>query len=144
MIKNKARVLLVDDSPADTKILEVAARKARWIAEVHTVGDGTEALEFLRNPPESVRLPNLILLDLNMPKMNGFEFLKIVKDDPKLQHIPTVVLTTSSAPKDILESYRLHASCFITKPPDFPDFLKSLKMIEEFWTQIATLPPDFA
>jgi CheY-like chemotaxis protein len=136
----KARILLVDDSPTDVKLVQMAARKTRWIDEVRAVGDGVEALELLRSEEALRWRPHLILVDINMPRMNGFELLETLKTDPRFRSIPTVILSTSASPDDVSNAYDLHANCYISKPHDFHDFVKTLQVLEEFWLRVATLP----
>lgn len=138
-----ARVLLIDDTASDTKLFEVAARKARWIKEIRVSSDGIQALELLRSKEPSKWMPHLILLDLHMPRMNGFEFLENLKNDENLRHIPTLVLTTSSASEDIEKAYNRNANCFLTKPSDFPGLQAMLVALEDFWFGVATVPPIF-
>lgn len=137
-------ILLVEDSPADVRLTIEALRQARLANRLHVVGDGEEAMDFLhRRPPyEDAPRPGLMLLDLNMPKMDGREVLSRVKADPDLHHIPVVVLTTSSAEHDILYSYEQHANCYITKPVDFGEFLSALQMLGDFWLSVVRLPPE--
>lgn len=137
---NSARVLLVEDSPTDVKLFQVAAKKTRWISEVTVAADGQEGLDLLK---AGGRLPHLVFLDLNMPRLNGLEFLELIKADSRLRRIPVVVLTTSSAPKDILAAYDRQTNCFLTKPPDFPGFTKMLEEVEDFWFRLASIPTDY-
>lgn len=135
-----AKILLVDDSPTDTKLVKLAVRNLRWLKILHSVEGGEEALKYLEDQSDPTLRPNLLLVDLNMPRMNGFELLDKLKSDERYRSLPIAVLTTSNAPKDIAEAYRRYASCFITKPPDFEGFQKALSVLEQFWTQVATLP----
>jgi CheY-like chemotaxis protein len=117
-------------------------KDAKLCNNIHVVGDGVEALDFLHcrgSYPAAVR-PDLILLDLNLPRKDGREVLEEIKSDDRLKHIPVVVLTTSSAEQDILRSYALHANCYITKPVDLEQFAKVVSSIEEFWFSIVKLP----
>ena len=136
----RARILLVDDTATDTKLFEVAARKAKWIREVKISADGQQALELLRSDGPSGYLPHLILIDLNMPRMSGFELLDELKKDDKLRRIPTIVLTTSGAQRDMKEAYNRLANSFITKPADYPGLVKMVDSLESFWLEIATIP----
>jgi two-component system, chemotaxis family, response regulator Rcp1 len=138
-MKEKVRILLVDDSPTDIKLFQVAARNSRWIEEVRTAADGFDALEVLK---DASWRPHLILIDLNMPRMNGFELLQELKNEPKLRSIPTVVLSTSAAPKDVAKVYDLQANSFLTKPADFDGLNDMLKVLEDYWHRVATLPTD--
>ena len=136
-------ILLVEDSPTDALLTKRALADARLINRLHHVEDGTQALAFLRREPPfaGVPRPDLILLDLNLPKMDGREVLKEIKTDEELKIIPVVVLTTSRAEQDVLRSYRLHANCYITKPVDFDSFTDAISTLEKFWFAVVTLPP---
>jgi CheY-like chemotaxis protein len=135
-------ILLVEDNLADRVLTKEALEEARIANRLHTVDDGIEALAFLRRQGiyAGSPTPDLILLDLNMPRMDGREFLAVFKGDPALRHIPVVVLTTSKAEEDVARSYNLRANCYITKPVDFDQFLAVIKTIEEFWLNVVTLP----
>jgi len=135
-------ILLVEDNPGDVRLTTEVLKDAKLCNKISVVGDGIEAIDFLRHQggyTAAVR-PDLILLDLNLPRMNGREVLEEIKGDPDLMHIPVVVLTTSSAEQDILKSYSLHANCYITKPVDLDQFSKVVSSIEEFWFSIVKLP----
>ena len=135
-------ILLVVDNPGDVRLTTEVLKDAKLYNNISVVGDGIEAIDFLRHQggyTAAVR-PDLILLDLNLPRMNGREVLEEIKGDPDLRHIPVVVLTTSSAEQDILKSYSLHANCYITKPVDLDQFSKVVSSIEEFWFSIVKLP----
>ncbi len=142
--KAKAKVLLVEDSITDAKLVELAARKARWIGQLRVVKDGVDAYRFLTQAEgfEDAWRPDLILLDLNMPRMGGFGLLEKLQDHPPLRRIPVVVLTTSSAPEDVRKAYALHANCFVSKPPDFQTFAQTLLDIEEFWFKVCLTPGE--
>jgi chemotaxis family two-component system response regulator Rcp1 len=135
-------ILLVEDSPSDAA-LTIEALKAGKIANRLThVEDGVEAMDFLRcrgKYADAVR-PDLIMLDLNLPRMDGRDVLAEIKTDPDLKIIPIIVLTTSRSDKDILKSYQLNANCYITKPVDFAHFIDVVKSIENFWLTVVTLP----
>ena len=135
-------ILLVEDEPGDVRLTVEALRAARVRNRIHTVEDGVEALDFLRRRPPyaDVPRPDLILLDLNLPRKDGREVLAEIKADPALRTIPVVVLTTSCARDDVLRSYDLHANCFISKPMDFNEFSAVVKSIEDFWLTVARLP----
>jgi CheY-like chemotaxis protein len=135
-------ILLADDSPGDVRLTREALKEAKVANNLHVVGDGVEALAFLRLEGKYAKMPrpDLILLDLNMPKKDGREVLEEVKSDSDLRLIPIVVLTTSAAEEDILRSYNLHANCFVTKPVDLDQFLKVVRSIEDFWLTIVKLP----
>ncbi len=136
-------ILLVEDSPTDALLTKRALADARLINRLHLVEDGVQALAFLRKEPPytDAQRPDLILLDLNLPKKDGREVLAEIKNDDDLKIIPVVVLTTSRAEEDILRSYRLHANCYITKPVDFDSFTDAITTLEKFWFAVVTLPP---
>jgi two-component system, chemotaxis family, response regulator Rcp1 len=135
-------ILLVEDNPGDVRLTIEGLNEGKVRNNLHVARDGVEALEFLRHQgrfADAVR-PDLILLDLNLPRMDGREVLAEVKSDPLLKTIPIVVLTTSRAERDILNSYELQANCYITKPVDLEQFMNVIKSIEDFWLTIVTLP----
>lgn len=136
-------ILLVEDSAADVELTIEALQEAKIANRLNVVDDGTKALAFLRRQGEyqNVPRPDLILLDLNLPKKDGRQVLVEIKDDPALRTIPVVVLTTSRAEEDVLRAYSLHANCYITKPVDLDQFLRVIHSIEEFWLGIVRLPP---
>ena len=136
------QILLVEDSPSDVKLTMEALQLAKVVNEVSHVDDGVKAMEFLRKQGEYSRSPrpDLILLDLNLPRKDGREVLEELKKDPDLQMIPVVVLTTSQAEQDIFRSYQLHANCYITKPVNFEQFLEVIQSIEQFWLTVVMLP----
>lgn len=136
-------ILLVEDSPTDALLTKRALAQARLVNRLHHVEDGAQALAFLRREPPfaGVPRPDLILLDLNLPKKDGREVLEEIKTDEELKIIPVVVLTTSRAEQDVLRSYRLHANCYITKPVDFDSFIDAISALENFWFAVVTLPP---
>ena len=135
-------VLLVEDNPADVRLTREAFRDGKIRNQLNVVSDGIQAMDFLeRQPPyEEAPRPDLILLDLNLPRMSGREVLERVKGDPDLRRIPVVILTTSEADKDILESYNLHANSYIVKPIGFDNFLEVTREIEQFWLSVVKLP----
>ena len=135
-------ILLVEDSPTDIELTIEALQDAKVNNHLSIVEDGVAALAFLRQEGQYVKesLPDLILLDLNLPKKNGLEVLAEMKVDPKLSPIPVVILTTSEADEDIVASYRLHANCYISKPVDFEQFVKVVQSIDDFWLSIVRLP----
>jgi len=137
-------ILLVEDSPGDARLAQEALKDSKLINELFTVSDGMEAMDFLYKRGKYVKAvhPDLILLDLNLPKKDGREVLKEIKLDENLKKIPVVILTISKAEEDILKSYNLHANCYITKPLDLDQFIHVVKSIEEFWLTIVKLPPD--
>jgi two-component system, chemotaxis family, response regulator Rcp1 len=135
-------ILLVEDNPGDVRLTIEGLHEGKVRNNLHVARDGVEALEFLRRQGRfaDVVRPDLILLDLNLPRMDGREVLAEVKSDPRLKTIPIVVLTTSRAERDILNSYELQANCYITKPVDLEQFINVIKSIEDFWLTIVTLP----
>ena len=139
-------ILLVEDNPGDVRLTEEALKEGKVLNNLHVASDGVEAMAFLRQEGQyaGVGHPDIILLDLNLPKKDGREVLAEIKADPNLKRTPVVVLTTSEAEKDILKSYDLHANAYITKPVDLDQFLKVVQAIEEFWLVIVKLPPDGA
>ena len=135
-------ILLVEDNPGDARLTQEAMHEAKVRNHIHVVEDGVEAMQFLRREGrfgEAPR-PDLILLDLNLPKKDGREVLAELKSDPALRCIPVVVLTTSRADEDVLRAYDLHANCYITKPVDLDQFMKVIRLIDEFWVSVVTLP----
>jgi len=137
-------ILLVEDNEGDARLAMEAMSDAKVKNEVVWVEDGVDALEFLRREGKfkNAELPDVILLDLNLPRMDGREVLKVIKTMPVIKRIPVVILTTSKDEKDILESYDLHANCFITKPLDLDGFLEVVRTIEDFWLTIVKLPNE--
>jgi len=136
-------ILMVEDNPDDIELTVEALKDARVGNFLSVVQDGEEALSYLRRQGKyrQAARPDLILLDLNMPRKNGRDVLREVKNDPELKRIPVVILTTSQAEEDILHTYDLHANCYITKPVDFNQFLKVVRSIEDFWLTVVKLPP---
>lgn len=136
-------ILLAEDEPGDVRLTREALAEAKVRNRLHVVGDGVEALAFLRRQGAyaDAPRPDLMLLDLNMPKKNGQEVLFEIKQDPELRTLPVVVLTSSEAETDIVKSYNLHANCYISKPVDLNRFLGVVKNIEDFWLCIVQLPP---
>ena len=134
------RILLVDDNEGDILLTREALDDARIVNKISIAYDGLEAIRFLKKQPAGANTPDLILLDINLPKMNGTEVLAIIKNDPELKRIPVIMLTTSSAEKDILASYDNHANCYITKPVDLEMFMNVVRTIEDFWISIVKLP----
>lgn len=135
-------ILLVEDNPGDVDLTKEALEDAKVYNRLHVVDDGAKAIDFLAQKGAYVAAPrpDLILLDLNLPKKDGRQVLTEIKATPDLAEIPVVVLTTSDAEEDVLRAYRLHANCYITKPVDFKQFLKVVKTIEEFWLTVVKLP----
>jgi CheY-like chemotaxis protein len=136
-------ILLVEDNPGDVRLTKEALRDAKVLNEIFVARDGVEAMEFLNRKGRfsNVPLPDLILLDLNLPKKDGREVLAEIKEDPILKHIPVVVLTTSKADEDIVKTYNLHANAYITKPVDLNRFAEIIHVLNEFWFTIVKLPP---
>lgn len=135
-------ILLVEDNPGDVRLTIEGLKESKVRNNLHVASDGVEAMAFLRREGQhaSAVRPDLILLDLNLPRMDGREVLAELKSDPKLKTIPVVVLTTSNAEQDVLRSYELQANCYITKPVDLEKFISVVKSIEDFWFTIVTLP----
>lgn len=135
-------VLLVEDNPADARLTREALCEGKMVNRLHHVKDGIEALQFLRRegPYAEAPTPDVMLLDLNLPRKDGRQVLSEMKADPALRLIPVVVLTTSEAERDILRSYELHANCYITKPVDLEKFIHIVRTIEAFWLAVVTLP----
>jgi len=136
-------ILLIDDSPSDTDLTVEAFKNGRIANRLFSVADSVEAMAYLRQQGEykNAPRPDLIMLDLNLPKKDGRQLLAELKNDPDLKLIPVIVLTTSRADEDILKSYEYQANCFITKPVDFKSFIEIIKAIENFWLVVVTLPP---
>jgi two-component system, chemotaxis family, response regulator Rcp1 len=137
-------ILLVEDNPGDVRLTREALKEGKVYSNLHTVKDGVEAMEFLRRQgkfKEAPR-PDIILLDLNLPRKDGREVLEEIKSDDALKRIPVVVLTTSKAEEDVLRTYNLHANCYVTKPVDLEKFMVVVKSIDIFWLTVVTLPPN--
>ena len=141
--RTPADLLIIDDSESDTMLMEEAIKETMMANQITIMHDCESAIDFLnKNPPyENAKRPDLIILDLKMPNIDGHDFLKTIKVDPKFQIIPIIVLTTSSDPHDIAKSYRLLANCFIVKPVNFVKFKQVITIINDFWLGIARLPP---
>jgi CheY-like chemotaxis protein len=135
-------VLLVEDSPGDARLTQEAFREANGHIRLHVTSDGLEAMTFLRREGLHVKAPrpDFILLDLNLPKMDGREVLSLIKSDESLKTIPTIILTTSNAEEDIVRSYQLQANCYLSKPVQLDEFENMVKSINEFWLTMAKLP----
>jgi len=136
-------ILLVEDNAGDVRLTQEALKEGRVANTLHVVIDGVEALQFLRREGKysSAPKPDLILLDLNLPRLDGRQVLSEVKKDPELKRIPVVVLTTSKAEEDVLKTYDLYANCYIAKPVEFDEFVGVIKMIDQFWLTTVKLPP---
>ena len=134
----------MEDNPGDARLTREALRQSKVQNHVHLARDGEEAMAFLRRDGAFAEAPSpdLILLDLNLPRRDGREVLEDIKNDQKLMHIPVVILTSSEAEEDILRTYRLHANCFITKPVDLEQLTKVVQGIEQFWFTLVRLPPE--
>lgn len=139
----RIEILLVEDNIGDQRLTVEAFKDSKLCNRLNVAGDGVEALEFLKKEGKyaNAPTPDLILLDLNMPRKDGREVLAEIKLDEKLRRIPVVILTTSQAEADILKTYNLHANCYITKPVDLDQFLQMIKSLEDFWFSIVKLPP---
>ena len=142
MTERKAIILLVEDNPADIRLMLEILKEGDIPSDFHVVTDGEEAMDFLRKRDghDQAPRPDIIFLDLNLPKKDGREVLKEVKEDPELRRIPVIVMTTSGAKEDIDTAYDHHANCFITKPVDLQDFMKVAETLKHFWLAMAQLP----
>jgi two-component system, chemotaxis family, response regulator Rcp1 len=136
-------ILLVEDNPGDVRLTREALKEGKVVNNLQIVEDGEEALSYLRRqgPYTQATRPDLILLDLNLPKKSGREVLAEIKEDPDLRRIPVVILTVSEAEQDIIKSYNLHANCYITKPVNLEQFMDVVQSIENFWLTVVMLPP---
>ena len=136
-------ILMVEDDPGDVRLTSEALKGSKLLHSLNVVEDGVAALDYLRKVPpyqDAVR-PDLVLLDLNLPRKDGREVLAAMKQDEALRVIPVVILTTSQAEEDVLRAYNLNANCYVTKPVDFDQFMRIVRTIEEFWLNVVTLPP---
>lgn len=142
--KRTFHVLLVEDNPGDVRLTREAFREGKIACTLDVAEDGVRAMAFLRGEGEyaAAATPDLILLDLNLPRMDGREVLAEIKADERLRQIPVVILTTSEAEEDILRSYHLHANCYISKPVDFDKFVRVVRSVENFWFTIVKLPSE--
>lgn len=142
MTATPVRILLVEDNPADIRLLREAMKSAKLLCDISVVYDGEAALDFVfqRGEHASAPRPDLILLDLNLPKRNGIEVLSVVKSDARTAALPVVVLTTSDNDEDVVRSYTLHANCYIRKPPTLDDFVRVVHSIDDFWFSVVRLP----
>jgi CheY-like chemotaxis protein len=138
----KLQVLMVEDNPGDVELTRECLAEGKVRVDLHVAADGLDALAFLRRetPHQNAPRPDLILLDLNLPKMNGREVLETIKADDGLKQIPVVVLTSSAAEEDIARTYRLHANCYVQKPVDLERFMSIITAIDEFWFNVVSLP----
>jgi CheY-like chemotaxis protein len=144
MNEREIEILLVEDNPGDARLTMEALREAKVHNRLHHVTDGIEALAFLRRQGKHAKAvrPDLILLDLNLPRKDGREVLSEIKSDDSFRRIPVVVLTTSQAEEDILRAYNLNANCYVTKPVDLDQFIKVVQTIEDFWLSVVKLPTE--
>jgi CheY-like chemotaxis protein len=135
-------ILLVEDNPGDVRLIKEVLNSNRIFSSINNVNDGVEAMDYLykRGNYKTVSQPDLIILDLNLPRKDGREVLAEIKSDITLQYIPVLVMTISQSEEDILKSYNLHANCYITKPIDLHQFIKVIKSIEDFWFSVVKLP----
>lgn len=144
MTADLIHILLVEDNPGDVRLTREALKNAKILNDLSVCGDGEEALQYLRHEGQykDTRRPDLILLDLNLPIMDGRELLSKIKQDPNLSLIPVVVLTSSAAERDIVASYELHANCYVTKPVQLNEFMEVVASIKHFWLGVVKLPPS--
>jgi len=140
----RADILLVEDNPGDVRLTEEAFEEGQICNELHVVTDGVEALDFLyqRGEHGDAPQPDIVLLDLNLPRKNGDEVLEEIEDDPDLSCLPVVVLTSSTAEEDVVRSYELRANAYLTKPVDPDEFIEVVQSLQEFWLSVVRLPPE--
>jgi chemotaxis family two-component system response regulator Rcp1 len=141
-VSSDIQILLIEDNPGDVRLTKEALLGAKVANQLHVVSDGEEAIDFLnqRGDHTDAPRPDIVLLDLNLPRVDGYEVLAQIKSDPGLANIPIIVLTSSSAEADIQSAYELHANCFISKPVDFTEFIGAVRSLEGFWLKIVKLP----
>jgi two-component system, chemotaxis family, response regulator Rcp1 len=141
--REAVEILLVEDNPGDVRLTQEVLKEGKLLTNLTVARDGVEAMAILRHdePHATAARPDLILLDLNLPRKDGREVLAEIRADPNLQRIPVVVLTTSAAERDVLQAYDLHANCYVTKPVDLDQFVGIVQSIEDFWLTIVRLPP---
>jgi len=139
---NSVHILLVEDNEGDILLIKEAFDEARMVNKISAVKNGEDAIHYLKKTDgfEDAVTPDLILLDVNLPRKNGHEVLAFIKNDPVLMIIPVIMLTTSSAEKDIMDSYKNHANCYITKPVEISEFLEAITQIENFWIELVKFP----
>jgi CheY-like chemotaxis protein len=135
-------ILVVEDSPADARLLQHALRETKVPHRMHLVSNGQDAIDFLyrRETFEKASKPDLVLLDLNLPKKSGHDVLHDVKEDPELKAIPIIVLSSSGSAQDVQKAYNLHANCYLTKPTELDEFFELVRVLEVFWMEFARLP----
>jgi chemotaxis family two-component system response regulator Rcp1 len=138
----RVHILLVEDNEGDILLTREALEECQIDHDLSVVRDGKEAIQFLlrEEPYSAVKTPNLVLLDINLPKKSGVEVLKTLKTEDEIKHIPVIMLTTSSSESDVMNSYKNHANCFITKPVNIDEFIRTFSMINKFWLHTAVLP----
>jgi two-component system, chemotaxis family, response regulator Rcp1 len=143
LVHESIDILIVEDNPGDARLIREALNESEVYNNLYIVSDGVEAMGFLRNEGRysDAPQPDLIILDLNLPRKDGREVLAEIKSDEKLMQIPVVIMTISQAEEDILNTYKLHANCYISKPIDLNEFIRVIKSIEEFWFSVVKLPP---
>jgi CheY-like chemotaxis protein len=143
MINHETKILLIDDNPGDVRFTQEALRESKFTDQIDVISNGVEALAFLRREGQykDAAHPDLILLDLNLPRKGGLEVLAEIKADNALKLIPVVILTSSQAEQDIVQSYDLYANAYVTKPVSFEQFIAVIKSIKGFWIEIVQLPP---
>ncbi|THE66343.1 response regulator [Salinadaptatus halalkaliphilus] len=139
-----AQILLVEDNPGDIRLTQEAFEQGRIENDLHVVSDGAAAIDFLRQEGEyeDAPRPDIILLDLNLPRMDGQDVLEALKSDPQMRSIPVIVLTSSQAEEDIVQSYELHANAYLTKPVNPDEFIDTVRAFEKFWFSVVRLPPE--
>jgi len=135
-------ILLVEDNEGDILLTTEAFEESKIINIVEVIKDGSGAINFFENLHDKESIPDLVLLDINLPKMSGHQVLMYIKNNVKYKHIPVIMLTTSSSEQDILKSYKSHVNCYITKPIEVDDFIKAVTKIEDFWINIVTIPKN--
>lgn len=142
--QEQAEILLVEDNPGDVKLTQKAFENANLLNNIHHAADGEEAMDFLHKQGdyEDAPLPDIVLLDLNLPKLNGDKVLKRIKEDEELRRIPVVMLTSSEAEEDIMSTYNLHANAYMTKPVEFSGFIDVVKKVEGFWFSVVRHAPE--
>ena len=137
---NPINILLIEDNEGDILLTIEAFEESKIVNKIIVIKDGKEAINFFETLSRKEDIPHIVLLDINLPKMSGHEVLMYIKNNEKFMSIPVIMLTTSSSEKDILQSYRNHVNCYITKPIDVSDFMKAITKIEDFWINIVSIP----